>query len=917
MRAIQSTAAGDRPAFGWLLGPLLSLIAGSPVFADGVTVVLRGSRIEQVSAGTTVLQAPQLAPGTSAGQVEFANEAFGIGAADGRDLATYFVRANAAPTWRINLGTWTDQGPGYDFFLFEVGGNDTLTVKPLFHDGSLGQPTVIGGWTGTGYTIPTGINNGQQVFGLAFRATQLKRANGTPLPQGVTLAGLIVESSSVDGAAFLAHRPNGGAGQDGDGSIEITGTQRAGQLTELVMAGPWASETDLTPNPFLDHRLRVTFQGPGGRTLVVPGFFDADGQGGEWGTVWKARFRPPVPGKWVARISFESGPGIAIDPSQSGTSGVLDGKAVVVQVGNFDTGAPGFLRWGTLRYVGKHYPRFDAGPYFIETGANSPENLLAYRGFDGVSKTPGSVGVLHSYAPHVQDWRVGDPLFFSRDHGLDSKGIIGGINYLSDAGINSLFFMPMNLGGDGQDVHPFLGLDSTDFDRTHYDTSRLAQWHVVFEHAARRGILLHLTLAETEPDNEQWLDGGGFGVQRKLFLRELIARFADHPALIWDLSEENDFPLTFLRAAADWIRDHDAYGHPVTFHNHFQDFSDYDQVLGEERFEMTAMQYAPDQADKWVEKYRTLSAASGHPWIVAAVEHAPWDVGLTDANYDILRKRILYDVLFSGGHLQWYAGWHPLPLGGDLTLEDFRTREEMWRDTAHAVELMWDLPFSEMEPADSLVSGENPIHGGAECFAKAGQVYAIFLPQADWSQSLDLSGFGGDFIQRWFDPREGTWIGAGKAVQAGGGLALGAPPFSPEEDWVCIVSRQGDLSADVLSLSASAGGTQTLFLRAPQHAGRRYMLLGSMGGTMPGFDLNGTTVPLVFDRYTRWTLQAAGGPILPDAIGVVPPSGKTSLHIVLPPGAFSALAGVTLHHAVVIIDPVDAVTIPVLLQIKP
>ena len=66
-------------------------------------------------------------------------------------------------------------------------------------------------------------------------------------------------------------------------------------------------------------------------------------------------------------------------------------------------------------------------------------------------------------------------------------------NYLADAGLNSLYFLPMNLGGDGQDTSPFLDQSSNGFSAvTHYDVGRMEQWNLVFEHAQRRGLLIEL-----------------------------------------------------------------------------------------------------------------------------------------------------------------------------------------------------------------------------------------------------------------------------------------------------------------------------------------------------------------------------------------------------------------------------------------
>lgn len=44
------------------------------------------------------------------------------------------------------------------------------------------------------------------------------------------------------------------------------------------------------------------------------------------------------------------------------------------------------------------------------------------------------------------------------------------------------------------------------------------------------GLMLHVVTQETE--NDRLLDGGEPGFERKLYYRELIARFAHHPALV-------------------------------------------------------------------------------------------------------------------------------------------------------------------------------------------------------------------------------------------------------------------------------------------------------------------------------------------------------------------------------------------------
>jgi hypothetical protein len=53
------------------------------------------------------------------------------------------------------------------------------------------------------------------------------------------------------------------------------------------------------------------------------------------------------------------------------------------------------------------------------------------------------------------------------------------------------------------------------------------------------GMYLHFKTQEAE--NIHLLDDAELGPQRKLYYRELIARFAHHPALNWNLGEHTNF----------------------------------------------------------------------------------------------------------------------------------------------------------------------------------------------------------------------------------------------------------------------------------------------------------------------------------------------------------------------------------------
>jgi hypothetical protein len=298
----------------------------------------------------------------------------------------------------------------------------------------------------------------------------------------------------------------------------------------------------------------------------VPGYFAGDGNAGETsataGSKWRVHLSPEKTGRWSWRVSFVSGSGVAINGALAGQPvAPLDGRSGTLQIAASNKQAPDFRARGRLQYVGRHYLRFQGtGEYFVKLGADSPETLLAYADFDGTIARKPQVP-LHTYGPHAGDWRTGDPGWKSGK----GKGLIGALNYLASKGVNSISFLTYNAGGDGDNVWPFVSRD----DKRHYDISKLDQWGVVFDHAQRRGLNLHFKLQETENDDNRLgnpfqgrgragavpaggrasaadaalvgesLDGGDLGVERRLYLRELVARFGHHLALNWNLGEES------------------------------------------------------------------------------------------------------------------------------------------------------------------------------------------------------------------------------------------------------------------------------------------------------------------------------------------------------------------------------------------
>ena len=94
-----------------------------------------------------------------------------------------------------------------------------------------------------------------------------------------------------------------------------------------------------------------------------------------------------------------------------------------------------------------------------------------------------------------------------------------------------------------------------------------------------------------------------------------------------------------------------------------------------------------------------------------------------------------------------------------------------------------------MKNADALIG--NPKHDNSKyCFAKAGELYLVFLPNGGTSV-FDLSDASGNFTVKWFNPRVGGALAEGsvKSVKGGGKVSLGNPPAEPDQDWLAVIAR--------------------------------------------------------------------------------------------------------------------------------
>lgn len=572
--------------------------------------------------------------------------------------------------------------------------------------------------------------------------------------------------------------------------VVVTGQMRQWHAVTLTFDGPMTSET-AEVNPFLDYRLNVTFS-QGDRHYLVPGYYAADGDAANssatGGNKWRAHFTPDEPGQWTYIASFRTGTDVAVssDPN-AGRATALDGMAGEFTIALTDKIAPDFRSKGMLRYVGRRYLQFaETAEYFIKAGAGSPKNLLAYADFDQTADAheltqQGKLAepkFIHRYELHVPDWRRGDPTWQDGK----GKGLIGALNYLAAKGMNSVAFL--TYGGEGKNIWPWIDPHT----KLRFNCSKLDQWEIVFSHMNACGLMLHIVTQEAENNHD--LDEGDLGRQRKLYYRELIARFSHHPALVWNLGEENTNTDFQRKSFARYIRDLDPYDHPIVCQTYPGQYDQiYTPLLGWPNFEGPSLQTNDtyNETVKWIDR----SAEAGRPWFVCLDKIGPVHTGVKPDNddfwHDEVRTRHLWGNLMAGGAgVEWFFGYRFAH--NDINCETWRSREHLWDLTRYALEFFRNhLPFATMNHHSELTSAPD-----AYCLANPGTVYAVYLPSGG-TTDLDLGSAYRMFRIRWYNPRRGgpLELGTTATVSGPGAVNIGQPPRDTDKDWAALIEVTG------------------------------------------------------------------------------------------------------------------------------
>ncbi len=629
---------------------------------------------------------------------------------------------------------------------------------------------------------------GNKVFGqlnlssdsLRFSATIFERGTKKlPIVPGSNFSGK--ESTLTNNQGFV-------------GLADTSGEFKRFHKLTFTWDGPELSENDST---FKDYRLNVTFISPSGKIYRVPGYFAADGNAGESssvsGTKWRCHFTALEMGNWTYTASFRTGDLIAVSFDElAGTPlAPIDADTGTFQIAETDKAGKDFRGKGKLEYVGEHFMQWSNGEYFLKIGTNSPENLLEFNDFDNYD----AINFPRAYESHLNDWIPGDPTW----QGGKGKGLIGVTNYLSDRGLNSMYFV---IQRKGDRASPWAEPSSSYYK---YDVSKMDQWQLVFDHMMEKGMMAHLVF--TESTNQSFFEtnvASGdpmFSDARKIYFREIIARFGYLNALTWNIGEEsgwdreNDPQVTWAGPAgrplttqqqldfASYIDDLAYYNDGIVVHNGPSSsvVTIFENIQGINSFTGISMQGVftdtrVQRAKLNTERFRIESALAGRKWVVNYDEAYRFNsvLGLDQ----IFRERSLWAAFTSGA-----AGVeHFAPGDLDVTQQDLRIYETFFDQMKHAYDFFHDnnLPFHSMYNQDELVEL-------SWCFGDTYDNYVVYvLGTQIGNATIDLIG---DYDVKWFNPRTGGALlnGTVTNLSAGNNLNIGLPPSEVDLDWVALV----------------------------------------------------------------------------------------------------------------------------------
>jgi len=194
-----------------LIWPTISMATIEPI----TSINSQGSnsssyRLENITVGDYFVTAEFLATGKSTESASLFTPASNV---DDLDLSSAAFRIETSCPWQITWiegeKLWMDtNGDNPDFFIFESGMNDALSVQAILPGGSLGQEVDIPAttWGDTGLDVEF-LWLRQDIGGIALAVTDLLDAEGNALTNNNAIEGIRINSEGIDPVSFVAVVP--------------------------------------------------------------------------------------------------------------------------------------------------------------------------------------------------------------------------------------------------------------------------------------------------------------------------------------------------------------------------------------------------------------------------------------------------------------------------------------------------------------------------------------------------------------------------------------------------------------------------------------------------------------------------------------------------------------------------------------
>ncbi|MEM9528315.1 MAG: DNRLRE domain-containing protein, partial [Bacteroidota bacterium] len=247
--------------------------------------------------------------------------------------------------------------------------------------------------------------------------------------------------------------------------------------------------------------------------------------------------------------------------------------------------------------------------------------------------------------------------------------------------------------------------------------------------------------------------------ERKLYFREMIARFSHHLALNWNMGEENTQTTEQRKDMAAYFAETDPYQHLRVIHTYpGQKGSVYNPLLGDDSdYTGASLQTSnPNQQQTFTDTRTWVnnSANAGKKWVIAIDEPGSAQIGVDEDPDDrkLTRHRVVWGNFMAGGAgSEFYYGYSTSC--DDLDCQNHRTRDEKYTDAAIALQF-FQVHFQSYLPEVINDNDLTPDDDQDYALAKAGIAYAVYRPNGG-ATAINLPT-GINWLVQWYNPRTGT-----------------------------------------------------------------------------------------------------------------------------------------------------------------